>query len=215
MVGISAAAVARRAGAAPAFVFLTGVISSCGPCVAPRFVAISACASEASRPRAAVLAFVTGLVCAYASFGFAASLFAGLHSLSSLVYGAVALALAAGGLVTITHATHGGERETTKRRPQTLGGLFLLGGSFAFVVSPCCTPLLATILAYTSLVGDRTYGATMLAAFALGHSTPLIAYGVLGLKGGEALRRIALGQAVSTVNGALMLALAGYYALLV
>jgi cytochrome c-type biogenesis protein len=215
-IGMSAEAIARRTVTAPGLVFLAGVVSSVGPCVAPRFIALAACTAQSRRPKLLLAAFVGGLVGAYASFGLVMSLFGSLRAYSSLVYLAVSAALFAGGLISIVRARHDRCAELHARRsPPSMGGVFLLGGSFAFVLSPCCTPLVATILAYTSMAGERSYGAALLAAFALGHAFPLVAYGSMSARAANVFRRLALSQAVTVTSGTLMIGLAGYYALLV
>jgi cytochrome c-type biogenesis protein len=216
-IAMSATAIAKQTVAAPFLVFLAGIVSSFGPCVAPRFIALSACSAQAERPRLVLVAFVGGLVVAYASFGTAASLLGGMRAYSSPVYAMVALALAVGGIVTLLHAEHCDDRTGPPAQPaqRSFGGVFLLGASFAFVLSPCCTPLVAMILAYTSLAGRGLYGCTLLSLFALGHALPLIVYGAVSARIATGLRRIASSQAVTITSGALMLGLAGYYALLV
>ncbi|HTV74131.1 MAG TPA: cytochrome c biogenesis protein CcdA, partial [Candidatus Acidoferrales bacterium] len=178
-------AVATRSALAPVLVFSAGVLSSFGPCVAPRFIAVVSCAgSSTSRMPAVVGAFLGGLVAAYAAFGFAASLVGRLVDIASWTYGAVALALLVGGILTLVRASphdHCHADHEVPPRALSFGGVFLLGASFAFVIAPCCTPLLATIIAYTSDVGDPVYGASMLAIFALGHGLPV---GLLGLGAG-------------------------------
>jgi cytochrome c-type biogenesis protein len=214
-VAVSMQAVARRTASAPLLVLVAGVLSSFGPCVAPRFIALSACAAQARRPKLVLLAFLCGLVSAYGSFGLAASLLAGARLYSSAIYLAVALGLFAGGLATIVHATPAPGRDDAPKAERTLGGVFLLGASFAFVISPCCTPLVAVILAYTSFVGLPLYGAALLALFAIGHALPIVLYGAVSVRVSRAFLRFSLGQAVGVISGALMLALAAYYALLV
>jgi cytochrome c-type biogenesis protein len=212
-------AVATRSALAPALVFSAGVLSSFGPCAAPRFIAVVSCAGSAKRRMPVIVAvFLSGLVAAYAAFGFAASLVGRLVDVASWTYGAVALALFAGGAITLVQAKpHASchDRDIKPSRALSLGGVFLLGASFAFVIAPCCTPLLATIIAYTSDVGEPVYGASILAVFALGHGLPVA---LLGLGAGavvERLRRAALHQATAIASGTLMIVLAAFYGCLV
>jgi cytochrome c biogenesis protein CcdA len=95
-----------------------------------------------------------------------------------------------------------------------MGGAMLLGASFALVVSPCCTPLVAGIVAYTSASGSAAYGSLLLVSFALGHALPIIpvAFGVN--RAARLLQRHAVRQAASVVSATLMLALSAYYAVL-
>lgn len=208
-------AVSARSAAAPALVFAAGALSSVGPCVAPRFIAIAgivARSSGADRLRLVAL-FCSGLTAAYASFGGASALLGGSLRYSQWIYGVLAVALGCAGLATLWRE---GEacRRLERRAPRSAGGVFLLGASFAFVISPCCTPLVAGILAYTSAASDPGYGAALLAVFALGHMLPLFAAAIGAGRVTDALGRIVDGAAAGVVGGSLLLALAGYYAVL-
>ncbi|MGZ3499202.1 MAG: cytochrome c biogenesis CcdA family protein [Vulcanimicrobiaceae bacterium] len=216
-VAIGMRAIAAHAAVAPAFVLLCGLASSLGPCVASRFVAVAGLAANLDRRSAlgTAVAFVAGLTAAYTCFGVAFSLLGRLASLSHAIYWCVAAALCVGGVATIWRekpaCSHAGERRGVS---PSLGGAFLLGAACAFVVSPCCTPLLVGILAYTSEAGDPLYGALLLGLFAVGHAAPVIAAGLGASAAGSFLKRYAMTQAAAVVAGALMLALAGYYAVL-
>jgi cytochrome c-type biogenesis protein len=100
------------------------------------------------------------------------------------------------------------------RRRAGFGGSFLLGASFALVLSPCCTPLVIVILAYTSTSGDPWYGSALLAIFAVGHALPLLGIGAGAQRVGALLARPRLKSATSTAAATLMLSLAAYYAVL-
>lgn len=108
------------------------------------------------------------------------------------------------------HCAHPRAREAKG----SAGGALLLGASFALVVSPCCTPLVVGILAYTSASGNALYGSTLLACFALGHALPVVgvAFGTSGLL--AVLQRHAVRRAAGVVGATLMLGLAAYYAVL-
>lgn len=210
------AAVSARSIYAVPLIFIAGAASSAGPCVAPRFIAVAGLTAGKSRPQAValILAFVAGLTAAYASFGAVASLLGRAAQLSAWTYAAVALALAAGGFVTLwrgqVQCTHSHARENKAGA----GGALLLGASFALVVSPCCTPLIIGILAYTSAAGNTAYASALLACFALGHALPLVgvAFGTNGIM--AALERYGVREAAGVVSATLMLGLAGYYAVL-
>lgn len=208
-------AAAAGSGAAIPLVLLAGALSSIGPCVAPRFIALGGLCAGRSRKDALGLSlcFVCGLACAYAAFGAIASLLIRAAAFSAFIYAALALVLGWSGLAALWRdgsCTH--EQEKSGRT--SAGGALLLGGSFALVVSPCCTPLIAAIAAYTSAAGNALYGSLLLACFALGHALPLLfvtcgASAVARLLSGQALRR-----AAAVVGASLMLGLAGYYAVL-
>lgn len=212
--GLTAVSV-RSAYAAP-LVFLAGAVSSIGPCVAPRFIAVAGLAAGKSRREAValVLAFVGGLTATYAAFGAVSSLLGRATQLSTYTYVVVAVALAAGGLVTLWRGQGECGHEHAHRANGSLGGASLLGASFALVVSPCCTPLVLGILAYTSASGSAAYGSALLACFALGHALPVIGV-AFGMNGATTyLQRYGIRQAAGVVSATLMLALSGYYAVL-
>lgn len=214
--GSAIAALQQQSRTAAVLVFLAGIASSIGPCVAPRFIALSACMSSSRRPELVVGAFMVGLIAAYVSFGVVASLLGSITQISTFVYIVVAIALFIGGVRTLTKAdTHCHTHDDTASiKEKSLGGIALLGASFAFVVSPCCTPLVAAILAYTSSVGHPAYGALLLGLFAIGHASPLFLIGSLGAKIMKIFKNDTYGQAISVGSGSLMLFLAVYYAVL-
>lgn len=210
------AAVSTRSGYAPALVFSAGLVSSIGPCVAPRFIAAAGMTAGKSRSQSliSVFAFVTGLIVTYALFGALSSLLTKAVQLSAVTYLLVSLALGVGGTLKLWQ----GERECGHSRAHGekvgTGAAFLLGTSFALVVSPCCTPLVLGIVTIASAGGNALYGTALLACFALGHTVPVLAAGI-GMNGVTALlQRYAIRQVASVVSAALMIGLAGYYALL-
>ena len=99
--------------AAP-LVFAAGAVSSIGPCVAPRFVAVAGLASGSSRRKTFMLvsAFVTGLVLIYASYGALLPLFGEAVRFSVWTYWLVSIMLAAGGVVALSrdHWSEGSRR---------------------------------------------------------------------------------------------------------
>lgn len=56
---------------------------------------------------------------------------------------------------------------------------FLLGGSSAFVASPCSSPILASILSAIATTGNPTQGAITLLSYSIGFITPLTVAGAL------------------------------------
>jgi cytochrome c-type biogenesis protein len=223
-VGAALAAVAARSALAYPLVFAAGVVTSIGPCAAPRYVAVTACAHAAARrPWTAVAAFAAGLICAYVALGAAAGALGALWAASTAVYAVVAAALVVSGVVTLARAGGGPNAgggpgaHRGSHGPRTgasSGGVFLLGASSAFVVSPCCTPVVAALAGLTLASGHGAYGTMLLAAFACGHLVPVLICGALGTRLSAALRRVAVSQAPSVVSGSLMLALGAYYGVL-
>jgi cytochrome c biogenesis protein CcdA len=92
-----------------------------------------------------------------------------------------------------------------------MGGPLLLGAASALVVSPCCTPMLAAIVATSAELGRPLAGAALLGCFALGHALPLF------LAGSPAtlLRRFRLrgiaAQSPAIIGGTLLLSLGVFY----
>lgn len=215
LVSLSLRAAATHSAVAPALIFAAGAISSVGPCVAPRFIAIAgiAASAEKSAARRLVFAFCGGLTVAYAAFGAAATLLAGALQHSGTIYAALAVALAAAGAVTLWRE----EGQCTRagvQRNASFGGVFLLGASSALVLSPCCSPIVAAVVAYGAEAGDPVYAAAMLAIFSLGHMLPLIAAAAGATKCVALLSRLTVARAGAVLSGSLMLGLAAYYAVL-
>ncbi|KAG5178773.1 cytochrome c biogenesis protein, thiol reduction transmembrane region, CcdA [Tribonema minus] len=58
-----------------------------------------------------------------------------------------------------------------------VGRAYALGASSALVASPCCTPVLASILGFVASSQDPALGLALLLAYSLGYTTPLMAAG--------------------------------------
>ena len=191
-------------------VALAGLMTSLGPCVAPRYIAIAALLGERRRTRT-VAAFVAGMLTAYAALGFGAGLLFGLAGHASALYAVLAAALALGGIATLLRGpacTH------TTAPPRRASAAFSLGAASALVVSPCCTPVVAAVAGMT-VAGANQFGrAALLGAFALGHAAPLFAAGSLGSLAARTFAHWNASPAPAVVSGSLMLALGAYYGLL-
>lgn len=204
-----------RSPAAILLVFAAGCASSIGPCTAPRMIALSSLTFDVSAKVALsrTAAFIGGLACAYACFGVFAALAGRLSTISTYVYLAVAMGLAVGGIWTLCSPSPGHHScpHAKNAEAAAFGPSFLLGASFAFVLSPCCTPLLMGILAFVGSTGDTLYAASLLAVFAIGHAVPLIAAssGLRALQ--PVFARFQLEGSMSVISGTLMLSLAWYY----
>jgi cytochrome c biogenesis protein CcdA len=138
-----------------------------------------------------------------------------VRSVQSVIYAAVALAALAGGAWQLVAARPHIHDEPQPTSTPSLPAVALLGASFAFVVSPCCTPLVVAIAAYAANAADPWYGVALLATFGLGHTVPLFVTAFGGVRFGLFLGRMLHAQAVGIVSGAMMLGLGAYYALLV
>lgn len=211
MNALHAAALQNRA--AVPLVFAAGAASGLGPCIAPRFITVAALAANRA-PVAATLigaSFIAGLAAAYAAFGATGTLLLRSVQYSAAIYGVVGAALAAGGIATLFKREPSCAHAESRTHAGGAGGAFLLGVSSAMVVSPCCTPLLAAILAYSSAADAPRYGAELSAAYALGHGLPVL-FAAVGSGGVmRLLQRFSVRRAAATVSGTIMIALAGYY----
>jgi cytochrome c-type biogenesis protein len=189
-------------------VFVAGLISSVGPCVAPRFIAVAGLAAGTSRRRALVTtaAFICGITVTYAAFGALAPLLNMLVRSSSYFYGVLAFILVWSGFRRLYktescyHSAH----------ISCAGPAFFLGASSALVVSPCCAPIVMAIAAYAGSYNSIPYSCGLLAAFSLGHALPLLA-AATGARAAAAYVSAGVQQAAATVGGALMIALGAYF----
>lgn len=198
---------------APAAAFLAGVTTSFGPCAAPRFLAICSIAGTGSRLRRvlAILAFLGGIALGTLLLAFGAAQLAAVARASSWVYGALAIALGVTGFKSLIEA----DRFECGHhvRSSSAGSAFFLGAAMTLVISPCCTPIVVTLAAAAASAG-RALAILLVIAFLLGHLLPLIAasVGINQIRGALANRSLAMPARV--VGGAVTLAMAGYYAIL-
>ena len=210
------AAIMHGEGARFPLVALAGLVTSIGPCVAPRYIALASIVNGPRREMT-VLAFVAGIVTVYTAIGCGAGLLATVMQNASAIDIVLAVALAAGGLVTLLRRSqcrlHEHE-ETPPVAPRRLSGVFSLGAASALVISPCCTPIVAAVVAFPSLDPAPWSRAALLGVFALGHAAPLVVLGCAGSLIGGPIRRWNAGPAPAVISGTLMLALGAYYGVL-
>ena len=192
-----------------ASVFCGGLITSIGPCVAPRYIAISALTGTERRAVLPIGVFATGLLGAYVSLGWISGALGFLANASTLIYAVLATGLIVGGLWTLVVVPCQHAHSSTP--PRSLGAVLLLGMASAFVASPCCTPIVAAVVSTSAIVGKPTFGAMLLFFFALGHIAPLAAVAFLGGRLRATIVRFAHAQAPAIAGGVLMLALGLLY----
>lgn len=88
---------------------------------------------------------------------------------------------------------------------------YLAGSAFAFVSSPCSTPVLATLLAYVSTLDNPSSGGLLLLVYAGGYVTPLLVAATFT----ESLKRIpairSYSQWINPVSGLLLVAGGTYF----
>lgn len=210
-------AMSTGAASGPILVFGVGLLSSAGPCIAPRFIAITGLVLGGSRAQAVRLTsgFVVGLVATYATFGLLSSLLVRVNGLSQQFYWLLAGLMLVGGLLALRESrAEPCGRKHDAAHTASVGGALILGASSALIVSPCCTPLLLAIVTYTSAVANPKYGALLLGCFALGHAVPVFLLSIGANRFSEIAKHFHIEGASSVVAGGLMLFLAGYYAVL-
>ncbi len=201
---------------APLAALLSGVVTCFGPCAAPRFIAIVSLAgnSKGSLRWLRIGAFVTGLTLSTTVIAVTTSVLLSIMRYSQVVYIVLAIAMAAFGVRALLDDREHTCAQLGQVENHSLGAALLLGSSFGFVLSPCCTPMLAALAELSAGKFNAGYTLLVLASFALGHAIPLIAASV----GVGNVRPLFVGtrmqHAANTVSGALMIALAGYYAVL-
>lgn len=98
------------------------------------------------------------------------------------------------------------------RRAATSWGAFGLGGSFSVAVCPACTPALVVLLGVAAGIGSALFGVTLLLAFAVGRSIPVI-LGAWAIGWLEGLKGLSRSQRVFDIVGGIVLILSGLYML--
>lgn len=193
-------------------VILAGIITSVGPCVAPRYIAIGALL-DGRRNRAVVVgAFIAGMILAYAAIGLGVGILTTLAVHLDVVYSVLATVLVVGGIMTLARRSPTCEKHAhDSPRVRRLSGVFSLGAASALVVSPCCAPVVAAVAGMGLADRNPLLSAAFLCAFALGHALPLCLAGLVHSAVTTRLRSWNAGPALSVVSGTLMMALGLYY----
>lgn len=168
-------------------VFLGGILVSFTPCVYPlipvtvSYIGIQAGSSKL-RGFGLSLTFVTGVAIVYSILGLLASLTGTLFGrvshqpITHLFVGIVILLFGLSMLDLFTINFPLFIKPLTIKKYNYLSA-FLLGLTSAFMVSPCLTPVLGSILAYLTTRKNLLYGATLLFSFAYGMGVILILIG--------------------------------------
>jgi cytochrome c-type biogenesis protein len=193
-------------------VTVVGVVAGVSPCAAPRSAVLAAVARSVSNGRFIFLstAFTAGLAACYAALGLLGSRFAAMLN-SPYVYGVLAVCLIATGVRSIVLTTSG--KRCVRHAAVPAGAAFAFGSFCAATASPCCTPLILPLLAYAAQSGRPALAAALLGGFAFGHAIPTIVTALIASRSnGRGLGPFA--SITSTVGGAVMIALGGYYGLL-
>ena len=181
---------------------LAGVLTIAAPCVLPVLPALlGATVGRAGRYRPAFIAlgFVVSFAGAVLVFASVTSAFgidhATLRIVAAAVLTAFGVAMVWPGLfdrIAPGVAARLGARSGTAigDRRGNRGG-FLLGTSLGLVWTPCAGPVLGSILTLIATAPDLSWGAVLLAAYAVGAALPMLAVGYGGRAISERVRSIA------------------------
>ena len=204
------AALARHDGTAFPVAFAAGAVTSIGPCVAPRYIAVAALVQRGAHPAGAVATFVAGLLTGYAALGFGIGFVGSLVAHASAIDLLLAVSLTACGIAQLARNPGPAHEHGALRA----SGIFSLGAGSALIVSPCCTPIVAAVAGMGAVDGRPAVSALLLASFALGHAMPLLGLGASGSLFAARFTSRAGRSVTATISGALMLGLGAYYGVL-
>ena len=169
--------------------FLGGVTVSFTPCVYPLVPVILGYIGVEGKPRSGgfilSLVYVSGIALTYSILGVAASLTGRLfgsissHPLTNIAVGLVIVIFGFSmlGLFFTPPNINPGLRPAFFKGRKYLS-IFFLGITSGFIISPCLTPVLASILSYLATRKNIFYGASLLAVFAYGMGLILIFSGI-------------------------------------
>jgi cytochrome c biogenesis protein CcdA len=164
-------------------VFTGGLVSGLSPCTLPTVVFVVGYVggySHISRRRGFIisLAFILGLSLTLALMGAMAALIGALFLQSKVFWYVISgiLIIMGANLLGLVSLPGMG---TMLRSPRNKGliGAFLMGIPFAFVASPCTTPVTTGVLAYAAIKGSPVYGFLLLFLYSVGRSIPLLLAG--------------------------------------
>lgn len=198
--------------------FTTGFIFSFNPVALAAIPVSLAYVTKAHETRTAVLfagMFILGLIVTHVLMGFIAG-FGGLwvQQLMGREWGLVlgplliVLGLMWPGWIKLPFpAMH-----FRVKRASNGWGAFLLGIPFSVAICPFCTPALLIMLGAATGIGSPVFGATLLLAFALGRSVPIL-LGAWAMGWLESLKPLGGMQRVFELIGAMLLVLSGLYLL--
>jgi cytochrome c-type biogenesis protein len=96
------------------------------------------------------------------------------NTLYCAVVGLVAMAMGLNLLGVLQFQLPSLELDTRQLEVPPLLQAYLAGFTFALAASPCSTPILATLLAYTSTQDSPVLGGTLLLAYTSGYVVPLL-----------------------------------------
>ena len=167
--------------------FLGGVAISFTPCVYPLLpITLSFIGASSSGGRIKgflySLVYVTGMALVYAALGVIASLTGFLfgsisvHPLTRIIIGVIMILFALS-MLDILPFDPFAFRANINVKKQGIFKAFLIGITSGFMISPCVSPALGSILVYVASGKNVAYGGTLLLVFAYGMGLILILAG--------------------------------------
>ncbi|MBV8639364.1 MAG: hypothetical protein JO322_14890 [Candidatus Eremiobacteraeota bacterium] len=194
------------------FALVAGAATSVGPCVAPRYIAVTTISNGTAQGRFARLAaFVSGTVTTSAAIASIGSLLMHLARASSVIYWLLSAALVLSGSLALWR---GGEHScaTYQHSINGCGAAFFLGAGTSMMISPCCTPVLVALGALSAPSFGASGVAGLVSAYTLGHLAPAVLLYLVASAANDLISRYR--DAVATVGASVTLALGLYYAVL-
>lgn len=193
----------------PAFMwlaFITGLATSFGPCLAPRYVALAAQLTSGASGMS-IGSFLMGCIGGYVAFAAGGALVTALQASSPVVYALAGVMLATVGLRYLL-AGDDIRHDHTNRKNDSFGARFLSGLCCSIFGAPCCMPV-AVALGAQSSAYDVGYGALALAGFGIGQSLPLVVVALASRF--RPIRWIQPLPVRSTIAGTLLIAMGALY----
>lgn len=198
-------------------VFAAGLVAGFNPCCLAMYPAATAacCANntgpECQRKLSLSFLFVLGAASSTALLGIAAALLGRAigHPGAPILY-VIALIPMVMGFQMLGWIKLPFSQRLSVRAAASAGSAFLTGMVLGMVMSPCGTPILASVLSYVAYKRSILFGAILLFAYGVGSSTPVA---VAGSAAGTALGRWGSPQVhtiANSVTGALLIVTSFY-----
>jgi thiol:disulfide interchange protein DsbD len=159
------------------FAFLGGVMISLTPCIYPLIpISVSYISVKSnSRFKGFILSlvYVTGIAFTYSILGLIASLTGKIfgsisnHPITHLAVGVVIVIFGLS-MLDLFNVSFGTNFNSPVFKKKGYFSIFLLGITSGFIISPCLTPVLGSILSYLATRKNIFYGMSLLAVFAYG-----------------------------------------------
>jgi thiol:disulfide interchange protein DsbD len=194
---------------------VAGLVTSIGPCVAPRYVAMSSLWAADSRRGSRTGAFVAGLLVAYGTLAGGVGVLGFAWANTPTINMLFSAALGATGAWIILREPGPCSCSSRKRTRAGLGGAFALGFGSAFVISPCCTPIIVVIGTIIGTPDGVGFGILCVVVFGLSHAAPLVLSAAVGRFLPRCFRAPSIASSMPLVSGTLLLALSAYYGFLI